>query len=478
MFKKWITLLIGALALSVVLMIPTRPAEAQSSVWTAQYYGNSFMFEPPVFTQNVGAVAFDWGLGSPGGGMNNDGFTIRFATDPYFPAGTYRFWALADDEVRVNVGFQYNAQIDTFGKNQVGQLIYADITLTEGVHHVQVDFRETIGNAYVYVNWANLASNPTGPNFPTPSQPVAVSGGTWTASYYPNVTFSGTPGAIQSESSPSHNWGTGAPIASIPADNWSARWTSTQNLSGGQYNLSVKADDGVRVFVDGVSVIDEFHGATGATYTKTLTLSPGGHTFQVDYFEGGGAAFLEFTLSQQGSGLGSGGGQPAPSQPVQTGTTATVTALRLNVRSSPETTATILLKVNRNESYPVTGSNSDRSWYQVNVNGVTGWVFGRFVSISGAGVPVVNPGGSPSVSQPVDTGYNVTALDTVNIRSGPGTSNAVLGKLPRNATARVVGRTSNNAWWQVNYDGLIGWTSSTFAQIQPDAETGRIPVTG
>jgi len=478
MFKRLVMLMIGVLVLGVALVTPAQPAEAQSSVWFAQYYGNAFMFEPTVFTQNVGAVAFDWGLGSPGGGMNNDGFTIRFSTDPYFPAGTYRFWALADDEVRVNVGFQYNAQIDTFGKNQVGQVVYADITLTEGVHHVQVDYRETIGNAYVYVTWANLATNPSGPNFPAPSQPVPVNAGTWTAQYYPNVTFSGSPGAILSESSPSHDWGTGAPVASIPVDNWSARWTSTQTLGGGQYNLSVRADDGVRVFVDGVAVIDEFHGATGATYTKTLTLGAGAHTFQVDYFEGGGAAFLDYSLTLQGSGLGSGGGQPAPAQPVQTGTNATVTALRLNLRSNPATNASILLKLNRNETYPVTGSNADRSWYQVNVNGVVGWVFGRFVSISGGNIPVIDTGTSPNLAQPVDTGYNVTAQDTVNIRSGPGTSNAVLGKMSINSTARVVGRTSANTWWQVNYNGLVGWVSSTYAVIQPDAETGRIPVTG
>src|SRR5512134_2309420 len=118
-------------------------AQAQGgTVWTGEYYNNTFLFEPKAATRQDGAVAFDWGNGSPMPGVNADGFSVRWSTDPYFPAGTYRFWALADDNIRVTIGFSYTPQIDTFGQNKVGQLVSADVTLTEGIHHVQVDYRE------------------------------------------------------------------------------------------------------------------------------------------------------------------------------------------------------------------------------------------------------------------------------------------------------------------------------------------------
>src|SRR4030095_11563156 len=113
--------------------------------------------------------------------------------------------------------------------------------LTAGTHHVQVDYQELSGNAYVYVSWANLATNPTGPNFPIPGGSPGLpplSSGPWTAQYFANANLSGSPTLIQTEASPSHDWGTGAPVASLPADNFSARWTSVQTANVGQYQVN------------------------------------------------------------------------------------------------------------------------------------------------------------------------------------------------------------------------------------------------
>ncbi|MBL8161982.1 MAG: SH3 domain-containing protein [Anaerolineae bacterium] len=473
MWRKWMVMFIAVVVLGLAFSPMPQAAQAQGVIWNAEYYNNGFLFEPSAVERQDAAIAFNWGTAAPWPGVNADNFTVRWGADPYFTAGTYRFWVLADDSVKLNVGFAYSPQINTFDAPKVGQIISTDITLTEGVHHVQVDYREATGDAYVYVTWANLATNPTGPNFPTFAQNVPIGGGTWTAQYYANNSLSGTPTVIASEASPSHNWGSGAASPSLPADNFSARWTSTQTIEGGSYNLTVRADDGVRVYIDGSLVLNEWHGATGQTYSSTLNLAAGARNFMIEYYEAGGNAFLEFGLARQitvGQG-GGGGGQP-------TGSSATVTALRLNVRSAPDTNAAILLKINRNETYPIIGATADRAWYQISVGGVSGWVFGRFVSVGGAGsVPTVNPA-VPTTNAPVDTGYDATAQDTVNIRSGPSRTQAILGKMPINGVARIVGRTSNNTWWQVNYQGLVGWVSSRYAVIQPGAEIGRIPVTG
>ena len=190
------------------------PLAAQSgTVWDAKYYKTPTLSGTPAITRQDTAIAFDWGTGSPGADIPNDNFSVRWGTDVFFPAGTYRFWALADDNIRVNVGFAISPQIDTFNNPAVNQIVSADVTLPAGTHHIQVDYREVTETARVYVTWANLATNPTGPNFPTPvPQPIPIGGSGWTAQYYNNQSLAGNPVAILAENSPSHDWGSGAPL--------------------------------------------------------------------------------------------------------------------------------------------------------------------------------------------------------------------------------------------------------------------------
>jgi uncharacterized protein YgiM (DUF1202 family) len=475
MQHKWFILVAVLLAGGGSIIHVPSVAQAQGVAWSGQYYNNGYLIEPAAVTRQDGAVAFDWGLGSPAAGVNADGFSVRWAADPYFEAGTYRFWALADDSIRVNVGFAFQAQIDTFAQAKPGQIISADVTLSAGVHHVQVDYREDSGAAYAYVTWANLASNPTGPNWPGPQISYAtVNTGSWTAEYYGNNNLVGSPTAILSEVNPSHTWGSGSPVASVPADNFSARWTSSQSLEAGNYRLTVRADDGVRVYMDGIIRINEWHGASGQTYTVDLTIAAGTHNFTIEYYEAAGDAFLDYTLARITTAITSGSQTTSAS-----GATATVTAARLNVRKSPSASAEILTRINLNERYSVLGKNASGTWWQINANGITGWVFGRFVTLAGnlSAVPVIDSAAA-QLAQPVDTGYDVTALTTVNIRSAPSLAGAILTKMNRNDTARVVGRTTRNDWWQVTYQGITGWVSSTYAQIQPGVLMARIPVTG
>lgn len=589
-----------------------QPAAAQSgAVWDAKYYDSPTLSGPEIISRRDNAIAFDWGTGSPGSGISNDNFSVRWGTDVFFPAGTYRFWALADDNVRVNIGFAITPQIDTFANPAVNQVVSADVTLPQGTHHIQVDYREVTGNARVFVTWANLATNPTGPNFPAPPpQPIPVSGSSWTAQYYNNQSLSGSPSAILSESNPSHNWGNSSPVSNVSRDNFSVRWTSLQYLNAGRYRVAVRADDGVRVFVNGSAVINEWHGATGQTYVADINLGTGQHNFMVEYYENTGDAFIDYSLSliasaapptstpiisqppiinlpgnwlatyynsrnltgtpaailsDNGPNYDWGLGSPVASvandnfsarwtstQTLSAGTyritaraddgirvyvngslvinewhdatnqtyiadvpliagthsftvdfyeaggrafiefnvgvigtgggtstgsgSATVTAFRLNVRERATTSSNVITQINRGETYPVVGCNADRSWWLLNINGTRGWVFGSFVNVTNANC-------TPSQTAPTNpdlpvTGYTVTALTGVNIRSQPTSGSALLGLLRDNQTAQVVGRNSNSTWWLIEYGGITGWVSASFARIQPGADISQIPIRG
>lgn len=487
----WRKAFILALLLMLSAVAISQPAMAQSgAVWRAEFYNNGTLSGTPALVRNDNQIGFNWGTGSPDAAVQADGFTVRWATDVSLAAGTYRFYAQADDNIRVTFNFGFQPVIDTFADtSKVGQLVSGDVSVpSNGVYHIQVDYRELTDQAYAYVTFANLASNPNFPGFPgqqpgqqppTGGGTVPVPGGTWTAQYYANNGLLGDPVAIFTEGSPTHNWGSGTPLPSVPADNFSARWSSVQNLAGGNYNVTVRADDGVRVFVNGTLLIDEWHSASGATYSRNVGLFTGANTFVVEYFELGGNAFIEYTLGQ----VVGGGVVPTfvPTVGSPTGATATVTAYRLNVRNAPDAVnGAVIQRISRFEQYPITGRSADSLWVQIQVGGALGWVSARWVNISpfGANIPVVS--GNATAQPPGQaTGNAVTATPyNVVIRRGPSTANSRIGLLPAGGIAPVIGRNANNTWWNINYNGLVGWVSAQYAIISSTANVGVIPITG
>ncbi len=55
------------------------------------------------------------------------------------------------------------------------------------------------------------------------------------------------------------DWGLAAPLPEVPADQWSARWTGRLRApETGEYELATVADDGVRLWLDGKLLIDDW----------------------------------------------------------------------------------------------------------------------------------------------------------------------------------------------------------------------------
>ncbi len=458
---SFILLLIG--------LLPVSHVAAQDTAWTVEYYNNLYLLGDPAVSTQANAVNFNWGGGAPTAQIAPDNFSARFATDVVLPAGTYRFYALADDNIRITVDFN-NVVIDTFDDPNVGQVISRDVTLPAGNQHIQVDYREVTGSAYVYVEWANLNTNPTGPSFGPPTQ-NPFDPNAWTAQYFANQNLEGAPVAVFSEASPTHNWGYNAPLANVPADNFSVRWTTTLNLTGGIYELNVLTDDGVRVYINGVPIIDEWHLATGQRYVQTINLPTGATGIQIDFFENTGVAGLDFNLRPQAAPV-----------VITTDPIVTITAQVLNVRDYPGVSlGSILLRVNRGATYPIIGRNSDSSWWLIDVNGTTGWVSSPFVTELNTGsVPVIDPTNTPRNELPVTggTGYLVTATPhTVNLRSGPGLGYSIIERFRAGTTAEIIGRNPSSSWWHINYNGVLGWVSARYAVIEAGVDVNTIPVT-
>ncbi|GKQ39099.1 fibronectin type III domain-containing protein [Streptomyces sp. A012304] len=120
---------------------------------------------------------------------------------------------------------------------------------------------------------------------------------------FANTAFSGLPKQTACDSAISENWGTGAPAAGVPSDNFGVRWTVTRDFgSGGPFSFTASAQDGVRVHVDGVRKIDLWRNVS-STVTKTVnvTIPSGKHTLRIDYVNWTGTANVKFTYAPRTS---------------------------------------------------------------------------------------------------------------------------------------------------------------------------------
>jgi hypothetical protein len=102
------------------------------------------------------------------------------------------------------------------------------------------------------------------------------------------------------------NWGTAAPVTGVKADNFSVRWTgNVQAPVTGSYRFSTVSDEGIRVWVNGQLVINNWTAHSTTTNTSAAIALTAGtrYTLTVEYFErtGGATAKLQWSYPGQGT---------------------------------------------------------------------------------------------------------------------------------------------------------------------------------
>lgn len=125
------------------------------------------------------------------------------------------------------------------------------------------------------------------------------------------------------------NWGSGSPDPAIPANQFSARWTGEfvpPHTSGSKdYKFTVKADDGVRLWVNGSRVINQWKDQGPTTYSSVISLPANTPAaIRMEYYENGGGAVAQLGISDVASG-----------QSVQT--VDTVSSINFDSPVSPDT---------------------------------------------------------------------------------------------------------------------------------------------
>ncbi len=100
-------------------------------------------------------------------------------------------------------------------------------------------------------------------------------------------------------------------------------------------------------------------------------------------------------------------------------------------------------------------------------------VFGAPVTDTTGAVATPAPPAAVATVAPTLAAAQVTMIDAVNVRAGPGTTYNMLGTGAAGQTFPVTGKNPAGDWWQINYNGQAGWV---FGQLVTPSGTEGVQV--
>ena len=256
-----------------------------STSFAGMYFANTSFAGAPVLTRQDPRIDFDWGGGAPDPSMPDNQFSVRWTKTQWFGAGRYRFTTVTDDGVRL---FIDNKRVIDQWQGQAGAENSYVTDLGEGNHTIKMEYFEGGGSALAMLTWDS-----------TPDQTdESYHAQYWNLPSGNNDIPGGSPAVTREEPAIDHDWESGSPAPAIGDNRFAARWTRTLNLAPGQYRFTTTTDDGVRLLIDGVRVIDHWVDQGPTTYTVDLPMDGGPHTLVMEYYENGGGASARMTYTQ------------------------------------------------------------------------------------------------------------------------------------------------------------------------------------
>lgn len=315
-----------------------------------------------------------------------------------------------------------------------------------------------------------------------------IFGSGWTGSYFNTNNLSGAQVLGRLDNQINFNFGAGSPDTTfVNADNFSVRWQGLQSFtSGGTYRFTAVYDDGIRVRIDGSTIIDDFRAnGTIKTATADVNVTQGTRDIVVEYVEFTGNAAVQFywqPVNVQPTGTAG----PSPT-PTATGLPAipagalTATVIRagvLNVRDAPSVGGNRLGRILRGQTYQVVGRDPDARWFLLQLGGYQAWAYGYYLFINGNEFNAPVRSATTAFGIPAgfnDTGVIVQTHATMRLRAEPNVTSAQTGRITWGAFLPVSGRTAAGDWYQVLWKGTIGWVYTGFTDVV-QGDYNNIPV--
>ncbi len=246
--------------------------------WKGEYFNNRDLAGSPIVVRNDKGIDFNWGTGAPATGLPADNFSVRWTRNINLDAGLYRFSVQVDDGARLWVDGRL--VIDQWHD---GSSTYtADVSLSGGTHALRLEYYERTGGALVRLGWTKQK----------PATPTTFSD--WKGEYFNNRDLAGNPVVVRNDKNIDFSWGTGAPAAGLPADNFSVRWTRQADFAKAYYRFCFRADDGISVEIDDQKPFLRVWTDGSKEKCADLFMTEGRHKVRVEYYEHGGDAQAHF----------------------------------------------------------------------------------------------------------------------------------------------------------------------------------------
>jgi hypothetical protein len=260
-----------------------KPDDGPEAGWLVEYYGDDHLGDACSSLYQEGTYVFgNWGSAAPAPGCPSDHFSARFSRTVDFPGGDYTF----------GLGYGSGARLKVDGETVVdgwgtADQHYETVQLEAGSHDVSVEYAEDEGDAYLSAFW-------WGPGFDLARE--SQDNSQWYAEYWGNQALWWDPVVQTNEGDGflDHHWFGLAPQDGLPADHFSTRFERTVYFDAGSWRFVLAADDGVRFWIDGELIVDEWQDQV-ATFIQEVDLSEGDHELAVEHYENGGWAFVRLS---------------------------------------------------------------------------------------------------------------------------------------------------------------------------------------
>ncbi|MCA9886134.1 MAG: SH3 domain-containing protein [Anaerolineae bacterium] len=302
----------------------------------------------------------------------------------------------------------------------------------------------------------------------------AQAGASWIGQFYNSTDLSGSIAAYGTYlNGLSQNWGFGQPsddtttLTAVNPDNFSARFTADVAFSAGLYEFVITADDGVRLFINGLPVIDNF-GHTGLATVSAIVNLSGPATVIVEYVERVDLALIQVQwFPTSGTSLA----PTATTAPLAIGVVNYVRGLA--VRTGPFLGASMVAVARPDVQYPLLARNEREglfTWYLIQYDEDTvGWSSGRYLFVEGD-EEVLPYQDSIFPSLPVEQYKGVTGItrSVMNLRQYPSPRTPLLAQIPWGGEVQILSRTVQggmNFWYQVRWGDQIGWILAAYVGI-------------
>ncbi|GAB6179779.1 N-acetylmuramoyl-L-alanine amidase [Desulfotomaculum defluvii] len=156
-------------------------------------------------------------------------------------------------------------------------------------------------------------------------------------------------------------------------------------------------------------------------------------------------------------------------KPADAAQMAIVNVDKLNLRSGPGTNTALVGQVTKGNQLTVLAKSGD--WYKVQAGGKEAWAAGWLVSLKTTS-PIDNTtnGSTPTTGQ-TSTKIAVVTGDTLNVRSGPGTTNSIVGTMKKGDRLTLLGQSGD--WYKIQGTTTTGWVASWLVAIQNKTVTSN-----